>query len=73
MKSFITEEFARKMAAAEKRKKDSVILIVIGFGGSYLGARAAIEFVKSQKYNDVAANTPKIYFAGHTLSSSTLA
>lgn len=37
------------------------------------GARAAIEFVKSQKYNDVAADTPKIYFAGNTISSSTLA
>ena len=57
------EEFARIKAAAEKIKKDSEILIVIGIGGSYLGARAAIEFVKSQKYNDVAANTPKIYFA----------
>lgn len=67
------EEFARIKAAAEKIKKDSEILIVIGIGGSYLGARAAIEFVKSQKYNDVAANTPKIYFAGNTISSSTLA
>lgn len=66
-------EFARIKAAAEKIKKDSEILIVIGIGGSYLGARAAIEFVKSQKYNDVAANTPKIYFAGNTISSSTLA
>lgn len=66
------EEFARIKAAAEKIKKDSEILIVIGIGGSYLGARAAIEFVKSQKYNDVAANTPKIYFAGNTISSSTL-
>ena len=45
------EEFARIKAAAEKIKKDSEILIVIGIGGSYLGARAAIEFVKSQKYN----------------------
>lgn len=67
------EEFARIKAAAEKIKKDSEILIVIGIGGSYLGARAAIEFVKSQKYNDVAADTPKIYFAGNTISSSTLA
>lgn len=67
------KEFARIKAAAEKIKKDSEILIVIGIGGSYLGARAAIEFVKSQKYNDVAANTPKIYFAGNTISSSTLA
>ena len=65
------EEFARIKAAAEKIKKDSEILIVIGIGGSYLGARAAIEFVKSQKYNDVAADTPKIYFAGNTISSST--
>ena len=67
------DEFARIKSAAEKIKSDSEILIVIGIGGSYLGARAAIEFVKSQKYNDVANGTPKIYFAGNTISSSTLA
>ena len=67
------DEFARIKSAAEKIKSDSEILIVIGIGGSYLGARAAIEFVKSQKYNDVAKGTPKIYFAGNTISSSTLA
>ena len=58
------DEFARIKSAAEKIKSDSEILIVIGIGGSYLGARAAIEFVRSQKYNDVAKGTPKIYFAG---------
>ena len=45
------EEFARIKAAAEKIKKDTDVFIVIGIGGSYLGARAAIEFLTSQNYN----------------------
>lgn len=67
------EEFARIKAAAEKIKKDSDVLIVIGIGGSYLGARAVIEFVKSNNYNDLRKDTPAIYFAGNTISSNSLA
>lgn len=67
------DEFARIKVAAEKIKKNSEILIVIGIGGSYLGARAVIEFLKSQNYNDLRKDTPAIYFAGNTISSSSLA
>lgn len=66
------EEFSRIQAAAEKIKSDSDLLIVIGIGGSYLGARAAIEFIHSQNYNDLATSTPKIYFAGNSISGSYL-
>jgi len=66
------EEFARIKKAAEKIKADSKVLIVIGIGGSYLGARAAIEFCKSQNYNVIAKDTPQIFFSGNSISSSTL-
>lgn len=66
------EEFARIKVAAEKIKKNSQVLIVIGIGGSYLGARAAIEFCKSQNYNLLAKDTPQIIFSGNTISSTTL-
>ena len=65
------EEFARIKKAAEKIKQDTDVLIVIGIGGSYLGARAAIEFLKGPFYNDLA-NGPKIYFAGNNISGSYL-
>ena len=67
------EEFARIKVAAEKIKKSCDIFIVIGIGGSYLGARAAIEFVKSPLYNELKKDTPSIYFAGNSISSSALA
>ena len=67
------EEFARIKAAAERIKKSCDIFIVIGIGGSYLGARAAIEFVKSPLYNELKKDTPSIYFAGNSISSSALA
>jgi glucose-6-phosphate isomerase len=67
------EEFARIKAAAEKIRKTSDILVVIGIGGSYLGARAAIEFIKSPSYNEMKKDTPSIYFAGNNISSSALA
>ncbi|WP_099204411.1 glucose-6-phosphate isomerase [Scatolibacter rhodanostii] len=67
------EEFARIQAAAERIKNNSDIFIVIGIGGSYLGARAAIEFLKSDKYNDLTKDTPNIYFTGNSISSSALA
>ena len=66
------DEFARIKIAAEKIKKSCDILVVIGIGGSYLGARAAIEFVKSPLYNDLAKDTPKIYFAGNNISTTAL-
>ncbi|MBQ7129226.1 MAG: glucose-6-phosphate isomerase [Clostridia bacterium] len=67
------EEFARIKFAAEKIKSDSDILVVIGIGGSYLGARAAIEFLKSHYYNNKKKDTPDIYFAGNSISSTALA
>ncbi|MGN1347781.1 MAG: glucose-6-phosphate isomerase [Acutalibacteraceae bacterium] len=66
------EEFERIKKAAEKIKKDSDVLIVIGIGGSYLGARAVIEFVKSNNYNDIRKDTPAIYFSGNSISSDSL-
>lgn len=63
------EEYSRIKAAAEKIRKNCDIFIVIGIGGSYLGARAAIEFVKSPLYNNLG-NKPEIYFAGKDISSS---
>ena len=62
------EEFARIKAAARKVVSDSDALVVIGIGGSYLGARAAIEFIKSKNYNLTAKGTPKIFFLGNSLS-----
>lgn len=67
------EEFDRILKAAEKIKKSCDIFVVIGIGGSYLGARAAIEFVKSPLYNALPKDTPDIYFAGNTISSSAMA
>ena len=67
------EEFSRIKAAAKKIASNSDVLIVIGIGGSYLGARAVIEFVKSQNYNDLRKGTPAIYFAGNSISSTYLA
>ena len=67
------EEFARIKAAAKKIQGNSDVFVVIGIGGSYLGARAAIEFLKSDKYNDLRKDTPAIYFAGNSISSTALA
>ena len=61
-------EFARIRAAAARIRKDSDILIVIGIGGSYLGARAAIELLKSPLYNSISKPTPDIYFVGNSLN-----
>lgn len=66
-------EFSRIKQAAEKIKKDTDIFIVIGIGGSYLGARAAIEFLKSPNYNLLKKDTPDIFFAGNSISSTSLA
>lgn len=66
------DEFERIKKAAKKIQSDSQVLIVIGIGGSYLGARAAIEFCKSQNYNVIAKDTPQIFFSGNSISSSAL-
>ena len=66
------EEFSRIKKAADKIKSDTDVLVVIGIGGSYLGARAAIEFLKSNNYNALPKDTPDIYFAGNTISGSAL-
>ena len=66
------EEFARIKKAAEKIKSDSKVLIVIGIGGSYLGARAAIEALKSTLYNSLKKDTPEIYFIGNSISPTYL-
>ncbi|MBO5094052.1 MAG: glucose-6-phosphate isomerase [Lachnospiraceae bacterium] len=67
------EEFARIKKAAEKIQQDSDVLLVIGIGGSYLGARAAIEFLRHSFYNVVDKSirkTPEIYFVGNSISST---
>ena len=67
------EEFARIQAAAKKIQSDSDVFIVIGIGGSYLGARAAIEYLHSNNYNALRKGTPEIYFAGNSISGDALA
>ena len=66
------DEFERVKKAAKKIISDSDILIVIGIGGSYLGARAAIEFLRSPLYNSIKKDTPDIFFAGNSISGSQL-
>ncbi len=67
------EEFARIKEAAKRIQSDSEVLLVIGIGGSYLGARAAIEFLRHSFYNMVDKSirkTPEIYFVGNSISST---
>ena len=67
------EEFDRIKKAAKKIQEDSDVLLVIGIGGSYLGARAAIEFLRHSFYNMVDKSirkTPEIYFVGNSISST---
>lgn len=70
------EEFARIKKAAKKIQSDSDVLVVIGIGGSYLGARAAIEFLHHTFFNLLPTekrNAPQIFFAGNSISSSYVA
>ena len=70
------DEFEEVLKAAEKIRSDSDALIVIGIGGSYLGARAAIELLKGALYNNLSDERrggPQIYFAGNGISSTYLA
>lgn len=67
------EEFARIKSAAKKIQNDSDVLLVIGIGGSYLGARAAIEFLGHSFYNNISKDkrkTPEIYYVGNSISST---
>lgn len=67
------EEFSRIKAAAKKIQQDSEVLLVIGIGGSYLGARAAIEFLGHSFYNNVdkkIRKAPEIYYVGNSISST---
>ncbi len=69
------EEYARIKAAAEKIQGNSDVVIVIGIGGSYLGARATVEFLKNNFYNCLTKEqrkTPEVYFAGNNISTSYL-
>lgn len=66
------DEYTRIKAAAQRIKDMCDVLIVIGIGGSYLGARAAIEYIQGNLYNNVAKDTPDIYFAGNSISTSAL-
>ena len=67
------EEFEKIKKAAEKIRNNSDILFVIGIGGSYLGARAAIDFVKHSFYNDLSKEqrkAPQIYYVGNSMSGA---
>ncbi len=66
------EEFDRIKKASEYIKENADILIVIGIGGSYLGARAVIEALTSPNYNSIKKDTPDIYFIGNSISPSML-
>ena len=66
------EEFARIQAAAERIRSDSQALVVIGIGGSYLGARAVVELLHSPNFNLTHKDGPEIYFAGNGLSSDAI-
>ena len=69
------KEFARIKKAAERIQSDSEVLVVIGIGGSYLGARAAIEFLRHGFYNNLpkeVRKTPEIYYAGNSISGTYL-
>ncbi len=66
------EEFTRIEAAAKRIISTCDVFVVLGIGGSYLGARAAIEFVKSPLYNNLKKDTPDIYFAGNNISPTAL-
>ncbi len=65
-------EFARIKEAAAKIRKSCDVFIVIGIGGSYLGARAVVEFLKSPLYNNLQKDTPDIYFSGCNISATNM-
>lgn len=67
------EEFARILKASEKIRKSCDVFVVLGIGGSYLGARAVIEFIKSPLYNLIKRDSaPQIYFSGCNISATNM-
>ncbi len=72
-KDYDKEEFARIKAAAARIRQDSEALVVIGIGGSYLGARAVVELLRSPNYNLHPEGNPQVFFAGNTLSTDAVA
>lgn len=66
------DEFERILSASKKIQADSDVLVVIGIGGSYLGARAVIEALHSNMYNLLADDAPQIYFVGNSISPTYL-
>lgn len=74
-KDYDKEEFKRIKSAAEKIQEDSEVLVVLGIGGSYLGAKAALDFLNHSFYNVLSKEdrkTPQIFFAGNSISSTYL-
>ncbi len=70
--SYDKEEYARIKEAAKKIQKSCDVFVVIGIGGSYLGARAVVEFLKSPVYNNLKKDTPDIYFSGCNISAQSM-
>ncbi|MEG0229274.1 MAG: glucose-6-phosphate isomerase [Oscillospiraceae bacterium] len=66
------EEFSKIKACAKKIQNCCDVLVVIGIGGSYLGTRAALDFIKSPNYNALSKNTPDILYAGNNISATHL-
>ncbi|MBE6758116.1 MAG: glucose-6-phosphate isomerase [Ruminococcaceae bacterium] len=66
------DEFARIEAAADRIRRDTDVFVVIGIGGSYLGARAVIEFLKSPNYNLLVKDAPQVVFAGNSISADAM-
>ena len=67
------EEYSRIKLCAERMRKDADALIVIGIGGSYLGARAVIEFLCSPRHNEDPKGSPRIYFTGNGIDGADIA
>jgi len=66
------EEYDKIKAISEKIMNDSDAVIVIGTGGSYMGARATISAISGENFNDFPSNVPKIFFVGNNLSEKSL-
>ena len=69
-KDFDKEEYERIKAAAKRVRENSDIFIVIGIGGSYLGARAVLELLLGEQHNELCK--PRVYFAGNSISAADL-
>ncbi len=70
--NYSEEELSYIEAEADKIRNSSEVLVIIGIGGSYLGARAAVEFLRSCNYNYLDKKTPDIFFVGNNMSSAAL-